>query len=94
MHPASWQVNALLVLLATAVLAYLAVVQFGTTFSLTQARYFFPAVNAGAILLLLGLRTVIPRAFHRYGQGAVFAALVLLNILIFTQYVIPHYRTT
>ncbi len=94
MHPASWQVNALLVLLATAVLAYLAVVQFGTTFSLTQARYFFPAVNAGAILLLLGLRTVIPRSAHRYGQGAVFAALVLLNILIFTQFVIPHYRAT
>jgi len=94
MRPATWQVSALLVLLATAVVAYLAVVQFGTTFSLTQARYFFPAVNAGAILLMLGLRTVIPRSAHRYGQGAIFAALVLLNVLVFTQYVIPHYRAT
>lgn len=90
-HPARWQWIALGVLALACVVAYLAVVQFGTQFSLTQARYFFPVINAAALLLMLGLRTLIPRRFHHYGQGAVFAAMVLLNILIFTQYVIPHY---
>ena len=66
-------------------------VEFGTRFELTQARYYFPAVNAGALLLMLGLRTLIPRSVHTYAQGVVFAALVVLNVMIFTQYVIPHY---
>ncbi len=72
-------------------MAYLAVLQFGTRFALTQARYYFPAINAAALLLMLGLRTLIPRSYHAIGQGVVFAAMVLLNVLIFTQYVVPHY---
>ena len=91
MHPVRWQRRALLVLVATCLVAYLAVVEFGTRFELTQARYYFPAVNAGALLLMLGLRTLIPRSVHTYAQGVVFAALVVLNVMIFTQYVIPHY---
>ena len=93
-HPARWQFVALGVMAATVAIAYFAVVQFGTRFQLTQARYYFPAVNAAALLLMLGLRSVTPRSAHAYGQGAVFASLVLLNVLIFTQYVIPHYRAT
>jgi hypothetical protein len=79
-------------MLVTAVVAYLAIIQFGTEFSLTQARYFFPAVNAVAILLALGLRTLIPVRFHPYGQGAVLAAMILLNTMVFTQYVIPYWQ--
>lgn len=93
LRPERWQVIALLLLLVTAVTAYLAVVQFGTRFELTQARYYFPAINAFAILLMLGLRTLIPRQGHAYAQAGVFAALVLLNVVIFAQYVIPHYRS-
>ena len=93
-HPARWQFVALGVMAATVAIAYFAVVQFGTRFQLTQARYYFPAVNAAALLLMLGLRSVTPRSAHAYGQGAVFASLVVLNVLIFTQYVIPHYRAT
>ena len=89
--PVRWQAIALLMLLGTCLMAYLAVVQFGTRFVLTQARYYFPAINAVALLLLLGLRTLIPVRHHNYGQTAVFAALVLLNVLIFTQYVLPYY---
>ncbi len=70
---------------------YLAIIQFGTRFALTQARYFFHVVNAASLLLMLGLRTLIPRFLHPYAQGGIFAALVLLNLLIFTQYVIPHF---
>lgn len=91
LHPARWQWLALGLLAAACLVAYLAVVQFGTEFSLTQARYFFPVVNAAALLLMLGLRTLIPRRFHHYGQAAVFAAMLLLNLLIFTQYIVPHY---
>jgi 4-amino-4-deoxy-L-arabinose transferase-like glycosyltransferase len=86
-----WQWIGLGVLAAACLIAYLAVVQFGTDFALTQARYYFPVVNAAALLLMLGLRTLIPRRHRHYGQGAVFAALVLLNVLLFTQYVVPYY---
>jgi 4-amino-4-deoxy-L-arabinose transferase-like glycosyltransferase len=90
-HPTRWQWQALIVLAATCVVAYLAVIQFGTQFALTQARYYFPVVNAASLLLMLGLRTVVPRRYHAYAQGIVFAALIVLNVVIFTQYVIPHY---
>jgi hypothetical protein len=39
---------------------------------------------------MLGLRTVIPPAGHRYGQAAVLAALVLMNVVIYSQYVVPY----
>lgn len=91
LRPARWQALALLMLLGTCLVAYFAVVQFGTRFVLTQARYYFPAINAAALLLMLGLRTLIPLRHHAYGQTAVFASLVVLNVLIFTQYVLPHY---
>jgi 4-amino-4-deoxy-L-arabinose transferase-like glycosyltransferase len=90
MSPQRWQVYGLLTLLLTAVVAYFAVIQFGLRFDLTQARYYFPAINAVALLLLLGLRTLIPRRWHRYGQAAVLASLVVMNVVIYTQYVVPY----
>src|SRR5262249_55963018 len=90
MRPARWAVYGLLLLFLTVIVAYAAIIQFGLRFALTQARYFFPAVNAVAVLLMLGLRTLIPRAWHRYGQAAVLAALVVMNIVIYSQYVVPY----
>jgi hypothetical protein len=72
--------------------AYLAIVQFGTRFSLTQARYFFPVVNALALLLMLGLRVVIPDRRLVLGQAAIVAGLILLNLVIYTVYVIPFWH--
>jgi hypothetical protein len=89
MQPAPWQRNALIVLVLTCAVAYLAVVQFGTSFALSQARYYFPAINAGALLLMLGLRTLLPGRARPAAQGVVFGALVLLNIVIMTGYVLP-----
>jgi 4-amino-4-deoxy-L-arabinose transferase-like glycosyltransferase len=89
MRPEPWQRNALIVLVLTCIVAYLAVVQFGTSFALSQARYYFPAVNAGALLLMLGLRTLLPGRARPTAQGVVFGALVLLNIVILTGYVLP-----
>lgn len=91
-RPAPWQKLAVVVLVVTSVVAYLAIIQFGTEFELTQARYYFPVINAVAILLALGLRTLIPIRFHPYGQGAVLAAMILLNTMVFTQYVIPYWQ--
>ena len=91
-HPRRWQVLALGMLTLTCVVAYLAIIQFGVTFALTQARYFFPAVNAVALLLALGLRTLIPLRFHPYGQGIAVAAMVVMNVLIFSQFVIPYWH--
>jgi 4-amino-4-deoxy-L-arabinose transferase-like glycosyltransferase len=91
LRPARWQMAGLLMLLLTCVVSYLAVVQFGTQFALTQARYYFPAINAGALLVMLGLGEAIPARYHQHGQAAVFLALFALNLMIFTQYVVPHY---
>ncbi|MCA9878445.1 MAG: hypothetical protein KC442_11705 [Thermomicrobiales bacterium] len=88
-----WQGRALWVLALACVVAYLAVIQFGTEFALAQARYFFPVVNAAAILLMLGLRTLIPWRWRPAGQGAVLAALVALNVFIFAAYVLPFTTT-
>jgi hypothetical protein len=93
MRPQPWQRNGLIVLALTGVVAYLAVVQFGTSFALTQARYYFLAVNAGALLLMLGLRTLLPGQARPAAQGVVFGALVLLNIVIMTGYVLPFTAT-
>ncbi|HEX5498483.1 MAG TPA: glycosyltransferase family 39 protein [Thermomicrobiales bacterium] len=88
-RPATWQWQALGTMAAICLFGYLAVIQFGVTFSLTQARYFFPVVNAGAFLSMLGLRTIVPARWRPAAQGVVVAALVVLTILIFAQYVAP-----
>jgi hypothetical protein len=89
--PARWQVVSLTLLVLTCIVSYLAVVQFGTRFSLTQARYYFPAVNAAAVLLMLGVRSWIPTRLHPYGVVAVLYAMCALNVVIMTRYVIPFY---
>jgi 4-amino-4-deoxy-L-arabinose transferase-like glycosyltransferase len=88
--PARWQVVSLVVLLLTCVVAYYGVLQFGLRFRLTQARYFFPAINAAALLLMLGLRALVPERVLRYAPFVLIAALVLLNTVIYVQYVIPY----
>ena len=67
------------------------IVQFGVTFSLTQARYYFTAIVPAAILLMLGYRALLPRRWLPYGQFAVFASLVLLNVAIYSAYVLPYW---
>ena len=88
-RPAPWQIKALILLAVACVVAYLAVVQFGTEFALAQARYYFPIVNAAALLLMVGLRTLIPARARSTGQGIVVAALIALNVVIMTAYVLP-----
>ena len=88
---ARWQAVALLTLLLAFVVAYAGMLQFGTRFQLTQARYFFPAIVAISLLLMLGLRTVLPARGRRYGQAAVVVSLVVLNLVIYTQYVLPYW---
>lgn len=82
----------IVVLFVSVVTAYLAVVQFGTQFALTQARYFFPIVNAFAILVLLGGRTLIPRRMQPIGRAVIVFGLVFMNVIIYTRYVIPYWH--
>jgi hypothetical protein len=56
---------------------------------LAQARYYFPIVNAGALLLMLGMRTLIPARVRPAGQGIFVAALIALNVMVTTAYVLP-----
>ena len=90
-NPATWQLQAVGLLVLTCAAAYFSILQFGLTFSLTQARYAFPAVNTFAILSMLGLRTVIPARFLRHAQAFIVFGMLALNVVIFTQYVIPYW---
>lgn len=91
--PRSWQVQSILLLAAACALAYLAVIQFGTNFALAQARYSFPVVNAGTLLLMIGWRTLVPARLRPVAQGVVVAALIGLNVYIFAAYVLPFTST-
>jgi len=85
------QVIGLWVLLAVCVVAYGAMLQFGTDFKLTQARYYFNAVAAVAVLLAFGLRQIVPVRYHSAAIVAFLLFMVSVNVLIYTQYVIPYW---
>ncbi len=87
-----WQVIALLTMGVACVVSYYAILQFGTTFSLTQARYYFPAIVPAAILLMLGLRSWFPRRLLPAVEASVVVGVVMLNVVIFTAYVIPYWN--
>jgi 4-amino-4-deoxy-L-arabinose transferase-like glycosyltransferase len=89
--PARWQLVGLGALVVTCLSAYAAVIQFGLTFVLTQARYFFPAIAPVGLLLMLGWRALLPERALRYGQAAILLGLILLHVAIYTQYVIPYW---
>jgi 4-amino-4-deoxy-L-arabinose transferase-like glycosyltransferase len=89
---APWQAWSVGLMAITFGVAYLAIVQFGTEFSLTQARYYFPAINALALLLMIGFRTLIPDRWLAIGQAGIVSALILLNLVIYTVYVIPFWH--
>ncbi len=88
---ARWQFWALAIMLVACAVGYLATVQFGTQFALTQARYFFPVINALAILLMLGLRSILPVRWHPAASTVLITGLVVLNVFVVTSYVIPYY---
>lgn len=91
-NPTRAQLIGVLAMVVTCVVAYYAVLQFGKTFDLTQARYYFPAVNAAAILLMLGFRMLTPVRWLPYMQTLIFIGLFWLNVLIFSSYVIPYWQ--
>lgn len=83
---------AIVTLFLACIIAYYAILQFGLTFSLTQARYYFPSLNAATILIMLGYRAMLPRRWHVYTQALFFIAFAALNLVIFSQYVIPYWN--
>jgi 4-amino-4-deoxy-L-arabinose transferase-like glycosyltransferase len=85
------QVLGLWLLVSVCVVAYGAMLQFGTDFRLTQARYYFNAVSAVAILLAFGMRQIVPRRYHTTAIVAFLLFMVSINVLIYTQYVIPYW---
>lgn len=87
-----WQVTAVLTMCIACVIGYYSILQFGTSFALTQARYYFPMIVPGAVLLMLGLRSWFPHRALPYVGAAVFIGLVLMNLVIYTGYVIPFWE--
>ena len=88
-----WQVVGILTMGVTCLVSYYAILQFGTTFSLTQARYYFPAIVPAALLLMLGFRALFPREWLPYVQTALFAGMIALTVTIYTAYVIPYWAS-
>lgn len=86
-----WQWQTLLILLGACVVAYLAVVQFGTVFLLAQARYYFPAINAAALLAMLGLRALVSPRWLGATQMVVIAGIIAINVVIYTSNVVPYF---
>lgn len=84
-----WQVTGVLTMGVACVVGYYAVLQFGTSFALTQARYYFPMIVPAAVLLMLGFRSWFPRHWLPYVGTAIFLGLVVLNVYIYTAFVIP-----
>jgi 4-amino-4-deoxy-L-arabinose transferase-like glycosyltransferase len=89
--PYSWQMWALVAFLITGILGYAAVIQFGLTFSLTQARYFFPMVPPVAVLLAVGLHTIVPARGRVYAQVSFVGVMIALNLFIYSAYVVPYW---
>jgi len=88
-----WQVVGILTMGVTCLVSYYAILQFGTTFSLTQARYYFTAIIPAAILLMLGFRALFPKRVLHYAQTGLFLAMVGLTLVIYTGYVIPYWAS-
>jgi 4-amino-4-deoxy-L-arabinose transferase-like glycosyltransferase len=91
-NPTRNQVSAVVLLIFSCIIAYLAIIQFGTEFALTQARYYFPIVNAAAVLVMLGLKTLTPLRIQPIVRACTLAGLVLMNLVIYTQYAIPYWH--
>lgn len=91
-QPQRWQWIAIVSMIAACAIGYFSVLQFGLSFSLTQARYYFPMIVPAAILLMLGFRALVPTRFVRYVGAAIFLALVLLNVLIYTAWFLPYWH--
>ena len=90
--PRRWQWIALGVMVSACLVGYFSVLQFGLTFSLTQARYYFPMIVPAAILLMLGFRSLAPARYMRLWGAALFLGLVILNILIYTAWFLPYWH--
>jgi 4-amino-4-deoxy-L-arabinose transferase-like glycosyltransferase len=83
------QFAGLMMLGAMAAVSYLALLQFGTEFQGTQARYAFPAVTSVAILVACGFRAWFPQRWLPGVAASIIFGLVVLNVAIYTNYVIP-----
>ena len=88
-HPEPWQVQTVLVLFSACVVGYLAVVQFGTAFALTQARYYFPVALPVAVLCMLGLRTICPVRWRPWAPFGLLIGWTALTLLLLFGYVLP-----
>lgn len=87
-----WQVTGILTMGVAAVVGYASVLQFGTTFALTQARYYFPMIVPAAILFMLGIRAWFPARWLPTVAAVVFLGMVVLNVIIYSAYVIPFWQ--
>ena len=91
-RPERWQWIALVVMLVACAVGYYSVLQFGLTFRLTQARYYFPMIVPAAILLMLGFRALVPEKIVRIWGAVLFLALIVMNILIYTAWFLPYWH--
>lgn len=88
-----WQVAGVLTMGITCIVSYVAILQFGVSFSLTQARYYFPAIIPAALLLMIGFRAITPARWLRSAEVGLFMGMAVLNVIIYTAFVAPYWET-
>lgn len=91
-HLQQWQWIALGTMVTACVVGYVSVLQFGLSFRLTQARYYFPMIVPAALLLIFGFRSWLSPRFTRIGAAILFLALVVLNIFVYTAWFLPYWH--
>lgn len=67
-----------------------AIVYLGTVMWLTQARYAFPVAAATGVLLMLGIRALLPTRVARPAAAVTIALFAVFNFLVLSQLVIPY----
>jgi len=85
------QVGGLWLLIAVCVIAYGAMLQFGTEFELTQARYYFNGVAAVGILIAFGLRLLVPLRARPLFATLFLLFMISINVMIYSQAVLPYW---
>jgi 4-amino-4-deoxy-L-arabinose transferase-like glycosyltransferase len=89
-RPETEQIAGVALLAAAFGAMYAATIYFGTMFLLTQARYFFPAAAAAAILAMLGIRALVPPRLVRPAAALTIAALAAFNLWLLVGSILPY----
>jgi hypothetical protein len=84
-----WSIGLLAVMVITAIAAYIG---YNFKFFQLQGRYLFPATTAIAFFLVIGLREMIAREYHRIAFAILYVGMLMLDLACLFLFIIPQLR--